>query len=79
TGLAGAVAVVDPELVVLAGDVSRAGGEPLRALVERELHAMTIPKPPVRLSALAGNPVLAGALQVALATARDQLFGQPQV
>ncbi len=45
SGLAAIVSVIDPELIVLAGDVPMAGGEPLRGLVERELYAMTIPIP----------------------------------
>jgi predicted NBD/HSP70 family sugar kinase len=74
TGLAAIVSVLDPELIVLAGDVPLAGGEPLRALLERELHTMTIPHPPLRLSSVDGNPVLAGALHLALGETREELF-----
>jgi predicted NBD/HSP70 family sugar kinase len=74
TGLAAIVSVLDPELIVLAGDVPLAGGEPLRALVERELHTMTIPHPPLRLSSVDGNPVPAGALHLALGETREELF-----
>ncbi|GAA2592417.1 ROK family transcriptional regulator [Actinomadura fulvescens] len=72
--LATVVAVLDPQLIVLTGDVLRSGGEPLRTLVERELHTMTIPRPPVRLSSVQGNPVLAGALHLALGDAREETF-----
>ncbi|MFG2001393.1 ROK family transcriptional regulator [Spirillospora sp. NPDC048911] len=72
--LATVVAVLDPQLIVLTGEVLRSGGEPLRALVERELHTMTIPRPPVRLSSVEGNPVLAGALHLALGDARTEVF-----
>jgi len=74
TGLAGVIAVLDPELVVLTGDVALAGGEPLRAGIERELHAMTIPRPPLRLSTVEANPVLTGALELALGAVRDEVF-----
>ncbi|WP_329234839.1 ROK family transcriptional regulator [Actinoallomurus sp. NBC_01490] len=74
TGLAAIVSVLDPELIVLAGDVPLAGGEPLRTLAERELHTMTIPHPPLRLSSVDGNPVLAGALHLALGETREELF-----
>lgn len=74
TGLASIVSVVDPELVVLTGDVLRAGGEQLRTLVEHELYGMTIPRPPLRLSAVEGNPVLVGALDLALSLTRDEVF-----
>ncbi|WP_433471854.1 ROK family transcriptional regulator [Spirillospora sp. CA-142024] len=72
--LATVVAVLDPSLVVLTGDVLRAGGEPLRARVEQHLHSLTIPRPEVRLSTVQGNPVLAGALQQALRETRDAVF-----
>ncbi len=74
TGLAAIVSVLDPELIVLAGDVPMAGGEPLRGLVERELHTMTIPHPPLRLSAVGADPVLTGALHLALAETREEIF-----
>nr|WP_221474497.1 ROK family transcriptional regulator [Planomonospora venezuelensis] len=74
-GLAAVTAVVDPEIVVLTGGTFLAGGETLRALVEEELHALTIPRPPLLLSAVEGNPVLAGALDLALRTTRDEVFG----
>ncbi len=74
-GLAAITSVVDPGLIVVTGGVVLAGGEPLRTLIERELHALTIPRPRVRLSAVEGNPVLAGGLDLALKTVRDEVFG----
>lgn len=76
-GLASITSVVDPELIVLTGGTPLAGGETLRELVERELHALTVPRPPLLLSAVEGNPVLTGALDLALAAARDEVFGSP--
>ncbi|WP_106401800.1 ROK family transcriptional regulator [Actinocorallia populi] len=75
TGLAAVTAVLDPELVVLTGDILLAGGEPLRELVEHELHRMTIPRPPLRLSVIEGNPVLTGAVEHGLELTREELFG----
>jgi predicted NBD/HSP70 family sugar kinase len=74
TALANVVAVVDPELIVLSGDVLLAGGEALRSLIERRLHTMTVPRPRLRLSSVDGNPVLAGALHLALDQTRDEVF-----
>ncbi|MEY9937087.1 ROK family transcriptional regulator [Streptacidiphilus sp. MAP5-3] len=74
TGLAAVVAVVDPELVVLSGAVPRAGGERLRALVQEELSGLAVPRPRLLQSELSGSPVVIGALQTALATAREQVF-----
>ncbi|MGH6654959.1 MAG: ROK family protein [Actinocrinis sp.] len=74
TGLAPLVAVLDPELIVLTGAVPRAGGAPLRELVAEALHGMAIPRPRLVESAVADNPVLAGAIQAALAATREAVF-----
>jgi predicted NBD/HSP70 family sugar kinase len=74
TGVAMIVSVLDPQMVVLAGSTSLAGGDRLRQLIERRLRALTPLRPHIALSAVEGNPVLAGALQVALAAIRDDLF-----
>ncbi|MFF9500144.1 ROK family protein [Streptomyces sp. NPDC014656] len=76
-GLASIVTVVDPGVVVLAGRLCAAGGEPLRALVERELRVLAHSRARIRLSAVTGNPVLDGALDLALTAARDEVFGGP--
>ncbi|WP_263103327.1 ROK family transcriptional regulator [Kitasatospora sp. DSM 101779] len=73
-GLAVIVSVVDPELLVLSGGIPTAGGERLRALVQESLALISIPRPEVRCSAVPGSPVLHGALQRALATAREAAF-----
>ncbi|MEU8246694.1 ROK family transcriptional regulator [Nonomuraea sp. NPDC048916] len=75
-GLATIASVVDPGLVVLAGSLVSAGGERLRDLVERELRALDVERLRVRLSAVRGNPVLVGAMDLALARVRDEVFGQ---
>ncbi|WP_078610640.1 MULTISPECIES: ROK family transcriptional regulator [Streptomyces] len=74
TGLASVVAVVDPELVVLSGQVAQAGGERLRELVEAEMTGLALPRPRLRISAVEGDPILIGALQTALADARHTVF-----
>ncbi|MEV4557452.1 ROK family transcriptional regulator [Kitasatospora sp. NPDC049285] len=73
-GLAVITSVVDPELLVLSGGTPTAGGERLRELVQEALGRISIPRPEVRQSTVPGSPVLTGALQRALATARDTLF-----
>ncbi|MBN6051494.1 ROK family transcriptional regulator [Nonomuraea sp. RK-328] len=74
-GLAAITSVLDPGLIVLTGGMVLAGGETLRELVEHELHALSIPRPRLRLSSVEGNPVLAGALDLALDLARADVFG----
>ncbi len=77
TGMATIVAVLDPSLVVLTGDIPLAGGPVLRGLVERELRALTPLRPRVALSSVDGNSVSEGALVMALGLARDRHFGTP--
>ncbi|PJE94203.1 sugar kinase [Streptomyces carminius] len=74
TGLAALVAVLDPELVVLSGGVLTAGGEPLRALIQRELAELAAARPRLVLGAVTGHPVLSGALESALAATRAEVF-----
>ncbi|MFK4689932.1 ROK family transcriptional regulator [Streptomyces pristinaespiralis] len=74
TGLASMVAVLDPELVVLSGEVIAAGGEPLRTRVQAELTELAASRPRLVLGAVRRHPVLRGALESALATTRDEVF-----
>jgi predicted NBD/HSP70 family sugar kinase len=75
TGLAGIVSVLDPDLIVLAGDVGLAGGEVLRSQVETELYTLVLPRPTLLLSSVEGNAVRAGSIHAALTVARDAVFG----
>ncbi|MFE4850598.1 sugar kinase, partial [Streptomyces sp. NPDC056689] len=79
TGLAAVVAVVDPELVVLSGQVAQAGGEALRVRVEDELTGLALPRPQLRISDLDDDPILTGALRSALTQARDIVFDTSHV
>jgi predicted NBD/HSP70 family sugar kinase len=73
-GLAAIVAVVDPELIVLAGGVITAGGDRLRGLIQDELADLAVPRPQLLMTAISTDPVLSGALQSALSTTRDEVF-----
>jgi predicted NBD/HSP70 family sugar kinase len=74
-GIASLVAVADPQLILLCGDTSRAGGEEFAARVAGRLHELVLPRTPVGVASVQGNAVRAGALQSALATARADIFG----
>ncbi|MFJ2594658.1 ROK family transcriptional regulator [Streptomyces erythrochromogenes] len=74
TGLASLVAVLDPELVVLAGAAIDAGGEPLRELLGAELAELAPSRPRLVPGEVLQRPVLHGALESALATTRDEVF-----
>jgi predicted NBD/HSP70 family sugar kinase len=74
-GVAAVCVVLDPPLVVLAGEVSQAGGAALAERVEQEVAAITLVSPRVVVSEVAVEPVLTGALQTALDAVRDEVFG----
>jgi len=74
TGLAAVVSVLDPELIVLTGELGLAGGETVRQFVAAELQALSLPRPQLELSSVTGNPVRAGAIHLALAAARERVF-----
>ena len=76
TGLAAITSVLDPGLIVLAGDVLQAGGDPLRSRLESELHTIAIGRPRLLMCSAEGNPVLLGALHLALSVARKAVFGR---
>lgn len=73
-GIATIVAVLDPDLVVLSGPVGRAGGPRLRDEVRAELHRSSPLRTRIAVSGVEGNPVLAGAVALALGDCREQLF-----
>lgn len=73
-GVASVCVVLDPGLVVLAGEVCRAGGAALTTRVE-EAVARICPVPPqVVTGRVEGNPVLRGAVLAALDQAREEIF-----
>ncbi|MEW2488320.1 ROK family transcriptional regulator [Streptomyces sp. NPDC048411] len=74
TGLASMVAVLDPELVVLSGELIASGREPLRARVQGELAELAASRPRLIIGGVTHRPVLRGALESALATTRDEVF-----
>jgi predicted NBD/HSP70 family sugar kinase len=73
-GVASVCLVVDPGLVVLAGEINRAGGSVLAQRVEEAVGRISPVRPRVVPSTVNGNPVLQGALLTALETARQEVF-----
>lgn len=74
-GVASTCVVLDPPLVVLAGEVGLAGGTALAERVQHEVAAITLVSPRVVVSEVAEEPVLQGALRTALDAVRDEVFG----
>jgi predicted NBD/HSP70 family sugar kinase len=71
----GVCAVVDPGFVVLSGEIGRAAGAPLAARVEERLrHATPLPTQ-VAAGTVKGDPVLRGAVVIALERLHRQTFG----
>ncbi|MFC4059382.1 ROK family protein [Planomonospora corallina] len=73
-GVAAVAVVLDPGLIVLGGDVGRAGGPALAARVEEAVARVCPSRPRVVVTEVEGNPVLRGALVSALQRAREEVF-----
>jgi predicted NBD/HSP70 family sugar kinase len=73
-GVAAVTVVLDPRLVVLSGDVGRAGGTALAARVETAVARICPSRPHVTVTEVQGDPVLRGALTAALTQAREEVF-----
>lgn len=71
--LAAVSAILDPPLVVLAGEVAQAGGGTLRDLVAEAFYGTTPLRTPIEVTALADDAVLLGALDAGIRTVRDSL------
>ncbi|MFJ6195536.1 ROK family protein [Micromonospora sp. NPDC092111] len=74
-GVASTCVVLDPPLVVLAGEVGQAGGAALADRVQHEVAAITLVRPRVVPTGLTEEPILRGALRTALDAVRDEVFG----
>ncbi|MEV0722807.1 ROK family transcriptional regulator [Micromonospora purpureochromogenes] len=74
-GVASTCVVLDPPLVVLAGEVGQAGGAALAERVQQEVAAITLVRPRVVPTGLTEEPILRGALRTALDAVRDEVFG----
>ena len=78
TGLAAVVTVLDPELIMLGGTFGAVGGSALAGLVQEQL-AIVLAAPPTATTRIVSYPVnqdavLFGAMQAALARAREKAF-----
>ncbi len=73
-GVAAVCVVLDPALVVLAGDIGRAGGAELGSRVEREVATIAPVHPKVVATEVDADPVLRGALLTAVEAAREQVL-----
>jgi predicted NBD/HSP70 family sugar kinase len=73
-GVAAIVVTLDPELVVLGGEVGQAGGELLAGRVRTEVSRICPVTPHVVPTAVPDAPVLRGALLAAVDQARANLL-----
>ena len=73
-GLAAVIAVLDPPLVVLAGQVAQAGGPALLACVRSALLRVAPLESTVAVTGIDDDAVLLGALDAGLAAVRDALI-----
>jgi predicted NBD/HSP70 family sugar kinase len=75
-GLAAVIAVLDPPLVVLAGDVGQAGGAPLAGAVMSALRELSVLQTSVAATGVTDDAVLLGALDASLGAVRATLLGR---
>lgn len=73
-GVASVCVILDPGLVVLAGEVSESGGDKLAEKVEEVVGRICLVRPEVRVSTVEGRPVLQGAVSTAANHVRDYMF-----
>jgi predicted NBD/HSP70 family sugar kinase/DNA-binding transcriptional ArsR family regulator len=73
-GLAAVVAVLDPPLVVLAGDVAQAGGDPLRDAVNTAMEYAAPLETTVAVTSIDDDAVLLGGLDAGLVAVREALI-----
>jgi predicted NBD/HSP70 family sugar kinase len=74
-GIAAVCVVLDPPLVVLAGEVNQAGGAALAQRVAHEVAAIAPVAPRVAIASGPDEPIVDGALRTALVAVRDVVFG----
>ncbi|WP_432986534.1 ROK family transcriptional regulator [Dactylosporangium sp. CA-233914] len=74
-GVASVGLVLDPELVVLAGEIGQAGGADLAQRVQHEVAAIAVVSPRVVATEVASEPVLHGAILTGLDAVREEVFG----
>ena len=67
--------MLDPPLVVLAGEVNQAGGAALAQRVAHEVAAIAPVAPRVAVASGPDEPIVDGALRTALVAVRDEVFG----
>lgn len=75
-GVTSVCTVLDPSLVVLGGDVGYAGGEPLARLVGEAVPKIAPIKPRLTVGRVGPEPVLEGAIHVALDVVREEIFAE---
>lgn len=73
-GLMTVVTLIDPPLIVLAGELSQAGGEPLRDAVVEALSRRSPLETEIAVTGVLDDAVLRGALSSGLATLQDRLL-----
>jgi len=75
-GLAAVIAVLDPQLVVLAGQVAQAGGETLRGAVAAAMARNAPLEASIAVTTIEDDAVLLGALDAGLTAVRESLLTQ---
>jgi predicted NBD/HSP70 family sugar kinase len=75
-GLAAVIAVLDPQMVVLAGQVAQAGGEALLSAVTAAMVRNAPLESAVAVTTISDDAVLLGALDAGLTAVRESLLAK---
>ena len=78
-GVLAVAVVLDPSLIVIAGDVGSAGGDRLANRVQEHVARLAPVSPRVVVTEVPGEPVLQGALLTALDDTREEVFASAAV
>jgi predicted NBD/HSP70 family sugar kinase len=73
-GLAAVVGLLDPELILLAGEIGTAGGDAFSRAISDELQLLVKSDVQLRTAGEQSNSVRAGAIHAALSSARERVF-----
>jgi predicted NBD/HSP70 family sugar kinase len=74
-GVTGVSLILDPTLIVLSGEVGRAGGALLARRVEAQVARISLVTPRVAATGVPADPVLRGAVRLALRSAQADVLG----
>lgn len=78
-GIISVCAVIDPELIVLDGEIAVAGGANLASAIQSQVERTSPFRPSIAVSEFGADAVVRGAVTTALDTARNEIYGNMSI